>query len=184
MPSSPHGNGARDAREDMKVEGSMCKAYHLVASVTELIVGLCRRESNQPRPGVAPGDPQHEAEGWTWCPRGRENADDAVTRPSVFVRESKHPAKTTYSRMDLVERGLPGTMANANHSERDPGSRLCGAHICVCAAAACMQQIIGLCGRDLDQPRTTTRTVENSRSCSRQSTYSRSICAHTVECAS
>ena len=36
--SSPHGNGARDAREDMKVEGSMCKAYHLVAAVTELIV--------------------------------------------------------------------------------------------------------------------------------------------------
>ena len=30
----------------------------VVASVTELIVGLCKRESNQPRPGVAPGCPQ------------------------------------------------------------------------------------------------------------------------------
>ena len=36
-----------------------CGAAHLVvASVTELIVGLCKRESNQPRPGVAPGCPQ------------------------------------------------------------------------------------------------------------------------------
>ena len=25
----------------------------------------------QPRPGVEPGDPQHEAEGWTQCPQGR-----------------------------------------------------------------------------------------------------------------
>ena len=44
------------------------------ASVTEVIGGLCKHESNQPRPGVAPGDPQHEAEGWTWCPRGRESS--------------------------------------------------------------------------------------------------------------
>ena len=36
----------------------MRQAYHLVASVTELIVGLCKRESSQPRPGVAPGCPQ------------------------------------------------------------------------------------------------------------------------------
>ena len=36
----------------------MHQAYHLVASVTELSVGLCKRESNQPRPGVAPGCPQ------------------------------------------------------------------------------------------------------------------------------
>ena len=43
----------------------MRQAYHLAASVIELIVDLCKRESNQPRPGVAPGDPQHEAEGWT-----------------------------------------------------------------------------------------------------------------------
>ena len=36
-----------------------CGAAHpVVASVTELIVGLCKRESNQPRPGVAPGCPQ------------------------------------------------------------------------------------------------------------------------------
>ena len=48
---------------------------------TELIVGLCMHESNQPRPGVAPGDPQHEAEGWTWCPRGRD-----------MIRQSKDPS--------------------------------------------------------------------------------------------
>ena len=53
----------------MRVEGSKRQPYPLIASVTELIAGLCKRESNQPRPGVAPGDPQHEAEGWTWCPR-------------------------------------------------------------------------------------------------------------------
>ena len=37
-----------------------CGAAHPVvaSSVTELIVGLCKRESNQPRPGVAPGCPQ------------------------------------------------------------------------------------------------------------------------------
>ena len=36
---------------------------------------LCTPESRtQPRTGVEPGDPQHEAEGWTRCPRGRENA--------------------------------------------------------------------------------------------------------------
>ena len=104
---------AHDAREGMKVEGSTWQAYPLVASVTELIVGLCRRESNQPRPGVAPGDPQHEAEGWTWCPRGRESADDAATRPSVFVRESADPAKMAYSRMALVERGPLATAASA-----------------------------------------------------------------------
>jgi len=36
-----------------------CGAAHpVVAFVAELIVGLCKRESNQPRPGVAPGCPQ------------------------------------------------------------------------------------------------------------------------------
>ena len=69
-----HGYGARDAGEGMRVEGSKRQTYHLVASVTEVIGSLCKRESNQPRPGVAPGDPQHEAEGWTWCPRGRESS--------------------------------------------------------------------------------------------------------------
>ena len=105
--------GAHDAREGMEVEGSTWQTYPHVASVTELIVGLCRRESNQPRPGVAPGDPQHEAEGWTWCPRGRESADNAATRPSVFVRESEDPAKMPYSRMALVERGHLATAASA-----------------------------------------------------------------------
>ena len=66
------GYGARDAGEGMRVEGSKRQTYHLVASVTEVIVGLCKRESNQPRPGVAPGCPQHEAEGSTWCLRGSE----------------------------------------------------------------------------------------------------------------
>ena len=106
-------NLVHDAREVMRVEGSMRQAYPLVASVTELIVDLPERESNQPRPGVAPGDPQHEAEGWTWCPQGRESADDAATRPSVFVRESEDPTKMTYSRMALVERGPLATAASA-----------------------------------------------------------------------
>ena len=60
----------------MRYEGlgfNVPNAYPLVASVAELMVGLCMRESNQPRPGVAPGDPQHEAEGWTLCPRGRQS---------------------------------------------------------------------------------------------------------------
>ena len=33
----------------------------------------------QPRTGVEPGDPQHEAEGWTRCPRGRENTQVAAS---------------------------------------------------------------------------------------------------------
>ena len=91
----------------MRVEGSMRQAYPLVASVTELIVGLRKRESNQPRPGVAPGDPQHEAEGWTWCPRGlREYAQQVLLY-------GKDPAKMTYSRMDLIKRGLFATAASA-----------------------------------------------------------------------
>ena len=60
-----HGYGARDAGEGVRVEGSKRQPYPLIDSVTELIAGLCKRESNQPRPGVAPGCPQHEAEGST-----------------------------------------------------------------------------------------------------------------------
>ena len=95
-----------------------CSAAHPLslaptAAVTGLLVGLCMRESNQPRPGVEPGGPQHEAEGWTLCPRSREHAHDAASRLSLFVRERKDPAKMTYSRMDLVKRGLPATTASA-----------------------------------------------------------------------
>ena len=98
----------------MRVEGSMRQAYHLAASVIELIVDLCKRESNQPRPGVEPGDPQHKAEGWTQCPRGREHAQRrSYSRPSLFVRESKDPVEMTYSRMDLIKRGLLATAASA-----------------------------------------------------------------------
>ena len=36
----------------------------------------------QPRPGVEPGDPQHEAEGWTQCLQGRgDYASDAECSP-------------------------------------------------------------------------------------------------------
>ena len=82
--------------------------------MTELIVGLCKHESNQPRPGVAPGDPQHEAEGWTSSSGAESMHGNAATRPSDFVRGSKDPAKMTYSRMDLVERGLLFKAAHAN----------------------------------------------------------------------
>ena len=91
----------------------MRQAYDLVASVTELIVGLCMRESNQPRPGVAPGDPQHKAEGWTSSSGAESMRRDAASRPSVFVRERKDPAKMTYSRMALIKRGLVATAASA-----------------------------------------------------------------------
>ena len=76
-------------------------------TLSRLVVGLCMHESNQPRPGVAPGDPQHEAEGWTWCPRGlREYAQQVLLY-------GKDPAKMTYSRMDLIKRGLFATAASA-----------------------------------------------------------------------
>ena len=58
MVLSWRGYGVHDAREGTEVEGSKRQVYPLVASETELIVGLCKRESNQPRPGVAPGCPQ------------------------------------------------------------------------------------------------------------------------------
>ena len=53
-----HGYGACDTSEGIRGKGSKRQAYHLVTSVAEVIVGLCKRESTQPRPGVAPGDPQ------------------------------------------------------------------------------------------------------------------------------
>ena len=108
-----HGNGACDTSEGMRVKGSKRQAYHLVTSVAEVIVGLCKRESNQPRPGVAPGDPQHEAEGWTSSSGAESMRRDAASRPSLFVRERKDPAKMTYSRMDLAKRGLVATAASA-----------------------------------------------------------------------
>ena len=75
-----------------------------------LTVSLCMRES-KPAP---PGDPQHKAEGWTQCPRGREHAQRcSYSRPSLFVQESKDPVEMTYSRMDLNERGLLAIAASA-----------------------------------------------------------------------
>ena len=83
-------------------------------SLPALIVGLCKRESNQPRPGVEPGGPQHEAEDWTLCPRSREHAQRcSYSRPSLFVRERKDPAKMTDTKMVLVERGLGAKRAHA-----------------------------------------------------------------------
>ena len=63
--------------------------------MTELIVGLCKRESNQPRPGVEPGDPQHKAEGWTQCPRGREHmrSDAAIAAQVLLYGKVKTPPK-------------------------------------------------------------------------------------------
>ena len=68
----------------------------------------------QPRPGVAPGDPQHEAEGWTSSSGAESMHGNAATRPSDFVRGSKDPAKMTYSRMGPVKPGLLFTAAHAN----------------------------------------------------------------------
>ena len=56
------------------------------------------RESNessqQPRPGVEPDDPQHEAEGWTRCPQGRENsASDAKLHTLFTTVKVKAPPK-------------------------------------------------------------------------------------------
>ena len=69
----------------------------------------------QPRPGVAPGDPQHEAEGWT-SSSGAESMRAAMQRlaqqPTVFVRGSKDPCKMTYSRLAPIERGLLAKMTN------------------------------------------------------------------------
>ena len=90
-----------------------CGAAHpVVAFVAELIVGLCKRESNQPRPGVAPGCPQPMLRAQ---PRvcGAESVYAAMQQltPSVFVLESEDPAKMTYSRMAVVKRGPLATAA-------------------------------------------------------------------------
>ena len=48
----------------------------------------------QPRPGVEPGDPRHEAEGWTRCPRGRENSAATQRVAQVFLYgKAKTPPK-------------------------------------------------------------------------------------------
>ena len=83
-------------------------------AVTGLVVGLYMRESNQPRPGVEPGDPQHKAEGWTSSSGAESMRRDAASRRSLFVRERKDPAKMTYSRMALIKRDLLATTASAN----------------------------------------------------------------------
>ena len=95
-----------------------CSAAHPLSlastdAVTRLIVGLYMRESNQPRPGVAPGDPQHKAVGWTSSSGAESMRSDAASRPSLFVRERKDPAKMTYSRMALIKRDLLATIASA-----------------------------------------------------------------------
>jgi hypothetical protein len=86
----------------MRVEGRGFDApsVPLVADVTELIVGQCKRESNQPRPGVAPGDPQHEAEGWTLCPRGREHAQRCSESSKSFCTAKQRPRQN-----DVLENG-------------------------------------------------------------------------------
>ena len=43
----------------------------------------------------------------------RVYAQRAASRPSLFERERKDPAKMTYSRMDLAKRGLVATAASA-----------------------------------------------------------------------
>ena len=69
-------------------------------------------ESNQPRPGVAPGDPQHEAEGWTSSSGAESMRSDAATRASDFVRQRQDTVEMTYSRLALNKRGLLATVAS------------------------------------------------------------------------
>ena len=76
-----------------------CSAAHPLSlastdAVTRLIVGLYMRESNQPRPGVAPGDPQHKAVGWT-SSSGAERVCAAMQRVAqVFLYgNAKTPPK-------------------------------------------------------------------------------------------
>ena len=98
----------------MRVKGSKRQAYHLVTSVAEVIVGLCKRESNQPRPGVAPGCPQPMLRAQpSVC--GAESVCAAMQRlaPSVFVRGSADPCKMKGSILALIERGLPATAPSA-----------------------------------------------------------------------
>ena len=45
------------------------------------VASLRERDSSAPRPGFEPGDPQHEAEGWTQCPRGRWIEERDVCAP-------------------------------------------------------------------------------------------------------
>jgi hypothetical protein len=81
-------------------------------TLSRLVVGLCMHESNQPRPGVAPGDPQHEAEGWTSSSGAESMRSDAATRASDFVRQSQDTVEMTYSRLALNKRGLLTTAAS------------------------------------------------------------------------
>ena len=100
----------------MRYEGrgfNVPNSYPLVASVAELMVGLCMRESNQPRPGVAPGCPQPMLRAQP-CVCGAQSVCAAMQRlaPSVFVRGSEDPAKMTYAEMALVKRGLGAKRAH------------------------------------------------------------------------
>ena len=81
----------------MRYEGlgfNVPNAYPLVASVAELMVGLCMRESNQPRPGVAPGCPQPMLRAQP-CVCGAENVCAAMQQlAQVFLYgKVKTPAK-------------------------------------------------------------------------------------------
>ena len=66
----------------------------LVGPKSSSLRDLRERESNAARPGVEPGDPQHEAEGWTRCPRGRENSKATQRVAQVFLYgKAKAPPK-------------------------------------------------------------------------------------------
>ena len=119
MVSDDNGTGMCVGGGDVHACVQACSAVHPLslastAAVSGLVVGLYMRESNQPRPGVAPGDPQHKAEGWTSSSGAENMRRDAASRRSLFVRERKDPAKMTYSRMALIKRDLLATTASAN----------------------------------------------------------------------
>ena len=98
--SDDDGTGVRVGRGDQVCGVCMCArvqacgaAHPLVASVTELMVGLCKRESNQPRPGVAPGCPQPMLRAQP-CVCGAERVRQGCRHAQVdLYGEAKTPAK-------------------------------------------------------------------------------------------
>ena len=107
--------------------------------MTELIVGLCKRESNQPRPGVAPGYPQPMLRAQPCvCGAERVRGGDADMR-KCFCTGKSRPLQN-----DGLEIGSYQTRPARRSSKhkvtvRGIGSRLCETHVRAHAAAACTQ---------------------------------------------
>ena len=151
----------------MRYEGrgfNVPNSYPLVASVAELMVGLCMRESNQPRPGVAPGCPQPMLRAQP-CVCGAKSvyAQRCSDSPKCFCTGKRRPLQNDGLDIGTYRTRPARHGSKCNITVRGSGSRLCEARMSVwlMLAAACTQQVGGLRPRPrpAERPRAGRSTI-------------------------